>query len=332
MRIAIVGAGSIGCYVGGRLQAFGHDVSYIGRGQVGQAISAHGLTVSDSRGWTEILPGNECVFTTDIGATRSAEVVLVTVKSAATSEIALSLAPHLASEAVVVSLQNGVRNTDELAKHLRHNTVASGMVGFNVAQVAPAHFHQATQGRIAVSAQAGPIAKALSDSGLPTDTHEDMRPVQWGKLLLNLNNAVNGLSGLPLKEELAQRDFRRVLAAAQKEALRLLRAAGQTVTSPIPAPIAILPWVLGAPDAVFTRLASQLLAVDPAARSSMLDDITAGKPTEIDYINGEIVDLAARLGRNAPVNAPLVRLIHEIEHTGQRQWSGKQLLAAIDRK
>ncbi|WP_078284535.1 2-dehydropantoate 2-reductase [Mycobacteroides chelonae] len=329
MRIAVAGAGSIGCYVGGRLQAAGHDLVYIGRAALGESIAERGLALSDYLGWSATIPGDKCVFSEDIDAVRAADVVLVTVKSAATAEMAASLADRLRPGAVVVSLQNGIRNPTEISRYVTQHRVITGMVGFNVAQVGPAHFHQGTQGKLSISTGAESLAQALTGSGLPTAVYEDMSAVQWGKLVVNLNNAVNALSGLPLKAELGQRDYRLVLAAAHREALGLLRRGNQPVVSPLAAPLAFMPWVLRMPDAVFARLARQMVEIDPQARSSMLDDLTRGRPTEIDYINGEVVELAKKLGVSAPVNATLVSLIHQATASGEK-WSGSELRREID--
>ncbi|MGL6236549.1 MAG: 2-dehydropantoate 2-reductase [Segniliparus sp.] len=328
MRIAVVGAGSIGCYLGGRLQAAGHNVVLIGRERLVRDIAEHGLALSDHLGWSAELSSQDCRVTTGIGAVEGADLVLVTVKSADTGAVADRLDGRIGANALVVSLQNGVRNAQELANRLGAQAVAAGMVPFNVARVGPTHFRQTTQGKLAVGEQARAVAAAFQGAGLPTDVCADMAAVQWGKLVLNLNNAVNGLSGLPLKEELGLRDFRRVLAAAQDEALRLLRRAGQPVASPLAAPLRLLPFAIRSPDAVFTRIAKQMLAIDPAARSSLLDDLVAGKRTEVDFINGEVVALARRLGAEAPVNAALVRLVHEAEGAQQRRWPGHELRAA----
>jgi 2-dehydropantoate 2-reductase len=154
--------------------------------------------------------------------------------------------------------------------------------------------------------------------------------VQWAKLLLNLNNPINALSNLPLRDELSQRAYRRCLAAAQAETLELLDAAGIRPAQLLAIPMRRFPAVLRLPDFLFHRLASKVLAVDPLARTSMWEDLEAGRPTEIDYLNGEVVRLADSLGRTAPVNARLVDLIHAAE-TGRRSWSGPELVRELQR-
>src|SRR4029079_4257224 len=105
------------------------------------------------------------------------------------------------------------------------------------------------------------------------------------------------LSSLPLKAQLSERAFRRCVALVQTEALTLLAAAGITPAKLTPLPPTWIPWVLRLPDAVFTRLAGRMLAIDPQARSSMWEDLEAGRTTEVDYLNGEIVALAERMKR-----------------------------------
>jgi len=90
-----------------------------------------------------------------------------------------------------------------------------------------------------------------------------------------------------------------------------------------------IPCVLALPDALFRLVAAGMLAIDPLARSSMWEDLQARRATEVDWINGEIVRLAERLGRAAPVNARLVALVHAAEQGGRRRWSGAELLAAL---
>jgi 2-dehydropantoate 2-reductase len=153
-------------------------------------------------------------------------------------------------------------------------------------------------------------------------------PVQWAKLLLNLNNAINALSNRPLKEELSQHAYRLCLAMAQKEALALLKRAGIRPAKVTLLPASWIPRVLGVPDVLFERLGRTMLTIDPLARSSMSDDLAMGRTTEIDWINGEVVRLAQRLEQTAPVNERL--LVREAERSEVRpSWSGAALMAEL---
>jgi 2-dehydropantoate 2-reductase len=90
-----------------------------------------------------------------------------------------------------------------------------------------------------------------------------------------------------------------------------------------------LPRILELPDWLFTVIAKRVVAVDPTARSSMWDDFQAGRPTEVDYLQGEVVSLAERIGRTAPVNATLARLVHAAEAGGKRELAAHELLEAV---
>ena len=131
-KICIYGAGSIGCYIGGRLLAGGSDVTFVARERVGNLVRAHGLTLSQfgERRWS--VPPARVDASTDCAAAASADLVLVTVKSAATPTVAAELASVLRPDTVVVSFQNGVGNADVLRAALPRNTVLEGMVPFNV--------------------------------------------------------------------------------------------------------------------------------------------------------------------------------------------------------
>jgi 2-dehydropantoate 2-reductase len=133
-----------------------------------------------------------------------------------------------------------------------------------------------------------------------------------------------------LKEELSQRAYRICLGMAQREALALLKRADIRPARLTPLPASWIPRVLGLPDAWFERLGRRMLTIDPLARSSMSDDLAAGRATEIDWINGEVVRLAQRLGQTAPVNERLCELVREAGQADMRpSWSGEALLAEM---
>jgi 2-dehydropantoate 2-reductase len=324
-EIAVFGAGAIGCWVGGRLAAGGANVTLIGRPRVLDEL-ASGLTVSDLDGDRFTV---KVTTTTEAAAVKRAAIVLVTVKSAQTEDAGKALAPHVTRETLVVSLQNGVRNTSMLAAAMGRPALA-GMVPWNVVRRGAATYHRGSSGTLMVehADNAADLYDALGCGGLGFETRDDMDAVQWAKLVMNLNNAINALSGLPLREELSQRGYRRVLAAAQREALGVLAKKGQRIAKLTPLPPAWMPCALELPDSVFRILAKKMIAIDPHARSSMWDDFEAKRPTEIDYLQGEVVRLADSLGIAAPINRALVDLVRAAERGGRRAFSGDDLARA----
>ena len=332
MAIVVYGAGGIGCYVGGRLAATGSPVTFVGRRRMAGELAEHGMRLTDYLGADLRVAASDVRYKTSPGAAAEADLVLVTVKSAATEGAAGELAEVLKPGAIVVSFQNGVRNGELLRERLKDQVVVTGMVPFNVLNRGGGVFHQGTEGGLDVERhpRLAPYVEAFARAGLPLTQHDDILPVQWAKLLLNLNNPINALSDLPLRDELSQRSYRRCLAAAQAETLALLDAAGITPAKLLPLPMHRFPTILRLPDFLFRRLAAKMLAIDPLARTSMWEDLEAGRTTEIDYLNGEVVRLAESLSRSAPVNSKLVALIREAE-LERRPWSGPDLLRELQR-
>jgi 2-dehydropantoate 2-reductase len=329
VTIAVYGAGGIGCYVGGRLAAGGADVVFIGRQRLADEVAAHGLHLTDYLGADLVVPAVR--YETTPAAAAEAGLVLVTVKSAGTAAAADELASVAKPGATVVSFQNGIRNGEVLHERLPEQTVLTGMVPFNVLNRGGGAFHQGTQGKLDIQKHPAldPYVDAFVQAGLPLTQHDDILPVQWAKLLLNLNNPVNALSDLPLRDELAQRSYRRCLAAAQTETLALLKAAGIKPAQVTAVPPHRLPSLLSLPDFIFKRLASKMLAIDPHARTSMWEDLQAGRQTEIDYLNGEVVRLAESLGGTAPINTKLINLIREAEAGTTAAIPGPALLKLL---
>ncbi|MCC9308456.1 2-dehydropantoate 2-reductase [Kitasatospora sp. RB6PN24] len=332
-KIAVFGAGSVGCYLGGHLAAHA-DVTLIGRPAVLDAL-ADGLTLSDGDRPPRVVPPGEFMVATGAAAAAGADYVLVTVKSAATAAAAEELARALGGRpTVVVSFQNGLHNPQVLRAALPRHTVLAGMVPYNVLQTAPGTFHRGTAGALTLADEpaAGALVTVLTASGLAARTAADIGAVQRAKLLVNLNNAINALSGLPLRDQLGQRAFRRCLALCQLEGLAAFRAAGLSVARLGPFPAPVTARLLGLPDQVFRRLAAASLRVDAQARSSMWEDLRRGRPTEIASLQGEIVALAAEHGLTAPANARLLELVREAERAAPgraRPWSGPGLLAEV---
>ncbi|WP_341683639.1 2-dehydropantoate 2-reductase [Nocardia farcinica] len=330
-RVLVFGAGSVGVFVGGKLAAAGAEVTFVGRPWLIEEITAAGLHLTDLDGGAQdVVPDRFRVATEpdDVGC---ADLVLVTVKSGATADAARALADKIRPGTVVLSLQNGIGNDTVIREILPSCVVLAGMVMFNVVRHGPGRFHRGTEGGLAV--QDDPALAdhlALFDrAGLPLRRHADLRPVQWAKLLLNLNNPVNALSGRTLREELADRDYRRCLALAQREALTVMKRARMSPARLTPLPPALMARLLTVPTWLFRAVAGRVLAIDPHARSSMADDLAAGRRTEITWLCGEIVDLGAMVGVRAPVNERLIQLIVAAEQGSRRDWPSGELLAEL---
>jgi 2-dehydropantoate 2-reductase len=247
--------------------------------------------------------------------------VIVTTKSRDTAAAALSIP---AGVPVVASLQNGVRNGAAIRAALPGRTVWPGMVPFNVVWTDDGRLHQGTSGPVVLPPEAEAVVAALRAGGCDARTHVDVAAVQWGKLLLNLNNAVNALAGVPLREQLSDRGWRLLLADVIDEGRRVLRAAGVRAQGVGLLRPGLAPTALRLPDLLFFRVAGAMIRIDPEARSSTQDDLARGRPTEVDELNGEI----ARLGE-APLNAGLVRLVRAAEGHGSPRMSAAALRAAL---
>jgi len=330
-HIVIHGAGSVGCYVGAAWLAAGLGVSFVGRRGVADEIAANGLTVTDSERRRIELRPDEIDFATNPKALARADIVALCVKSNATAAAAKEIKRHARKGATVISFQNGVSNAEVLAAALPGATVLRGMVPFNVARMGNGRWHKGVAG--ALWAEDHAVTRALADRigkiGGGLRLSSDMKGVLWGKLLINLNNAVNALSGKTLLEQLSDRDYRRVVAASQVEALEVLDAAGIEPAQIGPIPPKLVPHVIAAPDLVFRNTVLKAQKIDADARSSMADDFAAGRATEIDQLNGEVVRLARTLGRRAPVNERIVDLVRQAEAGVERSWSAKELRAHV---
>jgi 2-dehydropantoate 2-reductase len=320
-KVAILGAGSVGCFIGGCWQAAGLPVTFVGRPNIAEDIKANGLAVSDYSGWQTNL--GDVDYRTDPRALAEADIVVLTVKSAATAAAAKEIGVNSRKGALVISFQNGIGNVDILRQELGDWVrIVRGLVPYNVAYLGGGRFHKGVAGHLYAEDrhQTRTLSGAIGESPASLSLSKDMLGLAWGKLLINLNNAVNALSGRTLLEELRERDYRLVVAASQREGLKLLRRARIRPGKLGPVPPSLLPFVIGSPDWLFNNVFLKAWKIDERARSSMADDLTAGRKTEVDYINGELVALAGRLGVDAPINRAIVSLMRWAE-TGTKPWA-----------
>jgi 2-dehydropantoate 2-reductase len=326
-KITVFGAGSVGCYVGGSWKAAGLDVSFVGRERLAGDIAKHGLTLSDSAGWSHKLEPGDIDYQTDPAALGDANIILLCVKSGTTDDAAAIIRRHAKQGAVILSFQNGIANVWLLKQKLEPEfDVVRGMVPFNVAYLGDGRFHKGVAG--VLRAEDTPpmqrLARRVASSHEPLLLSKKMVGLAWGKLVINLNNAVNALSGRSLSEQLGDIDYRRVVAASQAEALKVLKAAGIKPERVGPVPPNMLPRVLASRDWIFKKLFARGWRIDDKARSSMADDLAHGRKTEIEALNGEVVALADEHRVEAPVNRRIVELVRRAEE-GAKPWEAAAL-------
>ena len=334
MKFGVFGAGSVGCYVGGMLAANGQSVDMVGRPAMSARL-ASAVSLSRFDGLEREVAATEFGFSTHAGILDESDVIFVCVKSGDTVEAGRVLSDVVKPGAVLVSLQNGVSNAQVLRETCPGATVLAAMVPFNVTRTGDNRFHCGTQGRIVIEdggAAAGDIARRLTAAGVAAQTNREIEAVLWAKLLMNLNNAINVLSGLPLKRQLSDRKYRRALALSVAEALKVLGKARITPAGIAKVSPKRIPFLLRLPNWLFSIAAASMLRIDEKARSSMADDLESGRKPEIDFINGEIVRLGSKVGVPTPFNSRIVEAVHDAFKTGQSpRLSGEALLRLLAR-
>ncbi len=301
-RIAVLGAGAVGCYFGGMLACAGLPVTLIGRPQHVEAIRARGLFL-DTLQFQQSVP---VAATTTPEAARDAAVVLFCVKSYDTETAARALAPHLSPSALLVSLQNGVDNVVRIhAATGRHALPA--VVYVAAAMAGPGHVKHSGQGRLVVGRlpeqpaelelQAAQLATLFQSAGVPCDVAGNIQGELWAKLVINCaGNAVSALTRASYARAAAHEPAREVMMATAREAIAVARAAG-----------------ISLPAADLVEKGLHLAHSLGQATSSTEQDIARGKRTEIDALNGFIVQRGRELGVPTPVNHTLWALVKLLE-------------------
>ncbi len=324
--LGIVGAGTIGCFLGALLSQHKQlAVQFFGRESLALELAAYGLTAN--------CPGQapQCcspAFYTSLVSLIECDLVLLTVKATSLPGLIPQLKKFLRPGVPVLALQNGI-GIAEMLQHELANPVYRAIVPFNVVKSSAGHFSMATEGNLlwpkTADQRLNYLAALLQQQGLTLNYVADMQRAEYGKLLLNLNNALNAVSGLPLRAQLREPQLRQVLAAAMQEWLDVCQALALKPLAMTLLPNAWLPALLRLPTWLFQLLAGSMLKIAPHARSSMWDDIQARRRTEIMYLNGAVIRLGIQTGVPTPVNAAIVELVKHLEQGEVMQLSVAEL-------
>lgn len=299
MQVAVIGAGAVGCYYGGLLLKAGHDVTFIGRQPHVDAINAHGLLL-DMQGFKARLPARAATDTTTLAAP---DLVMVCVKSADTESAGRSLSGHLRPDTSILSLQNGVDNAQRLGAVIGHFVIPA-VVYVGTGMAGPGHVKHHGGGGLAIGASpaSGALAEVLEAAGIHTTIANDIDTTLWSKLVINCAfNALSAVAGIAYGPMIEVEGARDVIASAVQEAVSVARASGVAM-----------------PDDLVAQIL-QIPASMPNQTSSTAQDLSRGKPSEIDFLNGHVVRKGAELGIPTPTNQALQVMVKLAER-------GKEIL------
>jgi 2-dehydropantoate 2-reductase len=302
MRVAVVGAGAMGCLYGGHLTEADVDVSLVDvwREHV-DTINAKGLHMTGVSGDRVV----HVPATTDPETVGEVDLVLLFVKSYDTAQAVRDSGSLIGSDTYVLTLQNGLGNLETITEAVGAGRVLGGTTSHGSTLVGPGEIRHTGVGPTVIGAldrssrsMAEKTAETFNEAGLQTRVSDDVRDDIWGKVLVNLGiNALTALTGLRNGQLLEFPELRRLMRLAVEEGMRVAEADGVD---------------LGLLDHV--AHVYEVVEATGANRSSMLQDVDRGRRTEIDALNGAVVGLGEKMGVETPVNRALTALVKGLEH------------------
>jgi 2-dehydropantoate 2-reductase len=286
MKIAVMGAGAVGCYYGFKLARAGHDVVLIGRPQHVEAILHQGLRL-ETQTFDEHI---RVSASTEANAVQGAQLVLFCVKSTDTESAAAAIKPHLAPDALVLSLQNGVENAGRLRAPLPQEVIAA-VVYVGTEMAGPGYVRHHGRGELIIerSKASDNVARTLIAAGVPTEISDNVRGALWVKLITNCAyNALSAITQLPYGRLVKGEGVTVVLRDLVAECVAVAKADGVTLPGDVNAAV------------------RKIAETAAGQYASTAQDLARGKRSEIDHLNGFIV----RRGEALSVATPANRLLH----------------------
>ncbi len=296
-KIAVVGAGAVGCYFGGMLARHGADVTFIARPQHVDAMQARGLFM-ECLSFQEHVPVKA---STDIATAAHADLILLCVKSPDTEIVGQQLQPLLAPQTVVLSLQNGVDNVPRLQQHLSQR-IFPAVVYVATAMAGPGHLKHNGRGELVIGempasgqhqATLQSLAALLDAAGIPCEVSDRVKDALWFKFLINcVYNAVSAIGQIEYGRMVQVPEVRQLMDQLTQEFLQVAAAEGVHYAPE---------FVKAQLDGINRSMAGQ--------RSSTAQDLARGKHTEIDHLNGWLVQLGQQHGIPTPTHQTVYALV-----------------------
>jgi len=329
-RIAIIGAGAIGSALGALLQRAGREVTLIGRPAHVSAMRRDGLRVDGALG----------AFTVPIAAAEALdfrpELAFITVKTQ-DALAAVQANANLLAGVPVVTFQNGVRSDALVATVVPPQQIISAVVNIHANFLTPGTVTVIYPGPLLIGrpfgandAEVEAVAALLRDA-VPTRVSANIHGAHWLKLIVNLNNAFPALVNATFHQILADPALRQLAVKAMLEGLRVAQRAGIRLESLPDTPaalIGLIGWLPLRLAAMVVGAKARRMETQWPLLGSTLQSLQRKRPTEIDYLNGEVVRLGRELDVATPLNAMMVDMVHQVERTG-RFWTVAALGAAL---
>lgn len=305
MKIAILGAGALGCAIGATLTEAGHETWLMVRSPDRvNAMRSEGLRVDDAQG-TRRIQVRAATRAAEVGI---AELVIVLVKSFETDAAMRGAVDLVGPDTLVLSLQNGLGHEEILADIVGRERVLAGKTYVGGVTRGPAHIQSGVVGKATyigeldgrLTPRVLAVAEAFNAAGLATTVTDNIVGTMWDKLLVNVTTgALTGITRLTYGQLYDEPLLKATSLAAVAEAIAAAQAAGVKLS-------------MTDPEQAWTLAAEGLPA---AFKTSMLQSLEKGTITEIDFINGSVVRCGQRYGVPTPVNATLVACIKGIERS-----------------
>lgn len=317
----VFGAGLIGCFIGACLIRAKQRVTLHARKRIIDELSINDYKITDFEGHQYVVDNKPAFSSSDQKEANvdSVDCVWLTVKCTQLEACVEDLHRFVDESTIIMCCQNGISTHKIIKAAFPNNHVLRVMVPFNVVRLTDGHFHRGSEGRMTIEVTpvmentAKWLARQLDNQLLPVDITYHMTALQWAKLQLNLGNALNALVDMPVKQMLESRRYRLILALMMDELIRVTTKKKIKLPKIANLPNKLIPLVLRLPDWLFSLVAQKMLAIDPNVRTSMWWDLYHKQLTEIDFLNGKVVDTANKLDVSAPANRLITALIKKKE-------------------
>lgn len=308
MKIAVLGAGALGCAMGSCLSEAGHEVWLINRRTDHvDAMNQRGLTLQINGVNRQIRVNAACCAQDVAAQTGTVDLIVVLVKSFHTPEAIRSATPLIGPHTVVLSLQNGLGHEDVLAEVVGRDKVVAGKTYTGGVMLGPGHIIRGTEDKETyigeldgqVTQRVQHIARTFNDAGLITHISDNIMGTMWEKLLVNVaTGALSGITRLTYGDLYQVPEIKACALVAVQEAIDVARASGIHLRTTHP-------------EEAWNKAAIGLPA---EFKASMLQSLEKGSVTEVDYVNGSVVRWGEKCGIPTPVNRTLVACLKGIEH------------------